>query len=286
MSKHNKTNAPLSIFLLVVAVSALAQSATADVFLEDYEVPPVQTGQYAGTSWDGDDYRGIFDDPAAPNDLRATWGEAGAGSIEVVAEDSNHFVRLYTDVSQAEDYPGFEGFVGILDHPSVEFFAYNLVGDFASLFEEPLYVGGLDISVDARLPADPGYPVYVRFLFTDIDGDEFVTRRFQVVPGAWQTIRIKGLSLEELILLPDTEGDGIWNGYTVFPVSVEVLIGAALPVSGIIHLDIDNFRAQTRCLKAILGDINNDCKVDFADFAIMALHWLECNLDPPSECWE
>jgi len=130
--------------------------------------------------------------------------------------------------------------------------------------------------------------VYVRFLFTDIDGDEFVTRRFQVTPGSWQTIRIKGLSLEELILLldPDTLGDGIWNGYTVFPVSVEVLIGAASPVSGIIHLDIDNFRTQTRCIEAILGDINNDCKVDFVDFAIMALHWLECNLEPSALCWE
>lgn len=34
------------------------------------------------------------------------------------------------------------------------------------------------------------------------------------------------------------------------------------------------------------GDLNEDYKVDFADFAIMALHWLECSLDPPSACWE
>jgi len=25
----------------------------------------------------------------------------------------------------------------------------------------------------------------------------------------------------------------------------------------------------------IAGDINGDCKVDFADFAIIAVHWLE-----------
>ena len=31
------------------------------------------------------------------------------------------------------------------------------------------------------------------------------------------------------------------------------------------------------CETVVVGDINGDCKVDFADFAIMALHWLEDN---------
>jgi len=34
------------------------------------------------------------------------------------------------------------------------------------------------------------------------------------------------------------------------------------------------------CTTIITGDFNNDCKVDFADFVIMSLHWLECNLEP------
>lgn len=34
------------------------------------------------------------------------------------------------------------------------------------------------------------------------------------------------------------------------------------------------------------GDLNGDCKVDFADFAIVAEHWLECGLEPPDSCWE
>jgi len=33
------------------------------------------------------------------------------------------------------------------------------------------------------------------------------------------------------------------------------------------------------------ADINNDCKVDLKDFAIIAMHWLECNLVPPIDCW-
>jgi len=40
------------------------------------------------------------------------------------------------------------------------------------------------------------------------------------------------------------------------------------------------------CAEYPAGDVNFDCKVDFKDFAIMATHWLECNLDPPEACWE
>jgi beta propeller repeat protein len=40
-----------------------------------------------------------------------------------------------------------------------------------------------------------------------------------------------------------------------------------------------------KCLSPLQGDLNNDCKVDFADFAILTTNWLECNLDPPEACW-
>jgi len=40
------------------------------------------------------------------------------------------------------------------------------------------------------------------------------------------------------------------------------------------------------CGKYIPGDANLDCKIDFTDFAIIASHWLECNLVPESACWE
>lgn len=41
-----------------------------------------------------------------------------------------------------------------------------------------------------------------------------------------------------------------------------------------------------QCTEQIPGDVNNDCKIDFVDFAVIASHWLECNLDPPSVCWD
>lgn len=40
-----------------------------------------------------------------------------------------------------------------------------------------------------------------------------------------------------------------------------------------------------RCTSRIAGDVNDDCKIDFEDFAIMASHWLECYLEPPEACW-
>jgi uncharacterized delta-60 repeat protein len=55
------------------------------------------------------------------------------------------------------------------------------------------------------------------------------------------------------------------------------------------------------CLGPVTSDLNNDCKVDFIDYAILAQYWLiekdwddlgiltdnwlECNLDPPETCW-
>jgi hypothetical protein len=32
------------------------------------------------------------------------------------------------------------------------------------------------------------------------------------------------------------------------------------------------------------GDLNKDCKVTFADLALLAANWLDCNLDPPIAC--
>jgi len=40
------------------------------------------------------------------------------------------------------------------------------------------------------------------------------------------------------------------------------------------------------CTVEITGDLNNNCKVDFADLRTITDHWLECNLDPPEACWE
>jgi sulfatase modifying factor 1 len=38
------------------------------------------------------------------------------------------------------------------------------------------------------------------------------------------------------------------------------------------------------CSKAIPGDVTEDCKINFEDFALIAFHWAECNLDPVEAC--
>jgi uncharacterized delta-60 repeat protein len=41
---------------------------------------------------------------------------------------------------------------------------------------------------------------------------------------------------------------------------------------------------QNECISKIEGDFNNDCRVNFEDFAVFMSHWLECNLAPSSAC--
>jgi len=41
-----------------------------------------------------------------------------------------------------------------------------------------------------------------------------------------------------------------------------------------------------KCASKIFGDVNGDCKVDFADLTVMAAHWIECDLDPKETCWQ
>jgi hypothetical protein len=41
-----------------------------------------------------------------------------------------------------------------------------------------------------------------------------------------------------------------------------------------------------QCTGPLAMDFNDDCKVDFQDFAIFSQSWLECNLEPPDVCWQ
>ena len=38
------------------------------------------------------------------------------------------------------------------------------------------------------------------------------------------------------------------------------------------------------CISPVVGDLNNDCKVDVEDFAMLASHWLECNYALEEDC--
>jgi uncharacterized delta-60 repeat protein len=40
------------------------------------------------------------------------------------------------------------------------------------------------------------------------------------------------------------------------------------------------------CTQQITGDFDLDCDVDIYDLEIFCQSWLECNLDPPQDCWQ
>jgi len=68
-------------------------------------------------------------------------------------------------------------------------------------------------------------------------------------------------------------------GYEPFPNGGRINMGA---YGGTAEASKSYF-GEPLCETIVAGDINGDCKVDFADFEIMALHWLESrnNTQPP-----
>jgi hypothetical protein len=60
-------------------------------------------------------------------------------------------------------------------------------------------------------------------------------------------------------------------GYEPFPNAGRINMGA---YGGTAEASKSYFGAAP-CETIVAGDINGDCKVDFEDFRLMALHWLE-----------
>ncbi len=59
--------------------------------------------------------------------------------------------------------------------------------------------------------------------------------------------------------------------------------GVAL-TSGQAYLDNFVIDSGTLCDGLSNADLNEDCEVDFGDFAQFALQWLDCNMDPQTSC--
>jgi hypothetical protein len=77
--------------------------------------------------------------------------------------------------------------------------------------------------------------------------------------------------------------NGTWSGNAVFPSFGGWSDGIELD-SGDAYLDnfvVDSGTIVPICMYAIAGDLNDDCKVDFSDFALMAENWLiDCQANP------
>jgi len=89
---------------------------------------------------------------------------------------------------------------------------------------------------------------------------------------------------ESFSLFNDTHQKEISNGWLGFGYMYEPRLGEQvlrLEVNGVhIPTKVANWLGprvadDPACETVVAGDINGDCKVDLADFAIMALHWLD-----------
>ncbi len=86
----------------------------------------------------------------------------------------------------------------------------------------------------------------------------------------------------------DYDGSGMWNmigawndgDWCNFKGSIdEVMIyDRALTYEEIVQIYSGNFCGNV-AHPVPVGDLNDDCRVDFADLAIMAAHWMECTFD-------
>jgi len=90
----------------------------------------------------------------------------------------------------------------------------------------------------------------------------------------------KGIYLLELELYNTSDVvNGSYPIYVVFNVDDEPNHEPALEW-------VREHLARPVCMQKLPADLNDDCKVDFQDFALFAESWLSCNLRPESECWQ
>ncbi len=108
---------------------------------------------------------------------------------------------------------------------------------------------------------------------------------FQILLSVMQDSYPEGLGLKVMSIYSTTGNgttyiagavtpDGV---YSYFQYDAHGDIEAVIRMNDVLEAD---------CTEEIAGDINDDCKVDFTDFAIIAADWLKCNLDPNSACWD
>lgn len=123
----------------------------------------------------------------------------------------------------------------------------------------------------------------------DAAGNIYVTG----MSGNW------GLNMDIATVKYDPNGDELWavtydgpRGDDDEPCAVAVdadgnVYVAGERVSGSTAEDyvLIKYSQQHFCRAAIKADFNHDCRVDFQDFVLFTQDWLQCNFDPPAECW-
>jgi hypothetical protein len=233
------------------------------------------------------------------------WAGEDYRAVEFVAiNDNNNIQRI---LIPSEDFRGRQGVVlgyDVTDEsPNGSFCALS-----AALSEKDGGPGGsglpidlndvrVEVDIDFIVPEDPCVTVLTEglgFWIGEADGDSFESPGILDLSAGWHTYTY---DLNDLANHPE-------GGGSTFGDSLVVVLGVSFEdpnipqdVNNIIYF-VDDFRLIDKTDETIFfedfeaicpaleGDLNRDCKVDFNDLAIMALHWLDCNLDPPEACWD
>jgi hypothetical protein len=79
------------------------------------------------------------------------------------------------------------------------------------------------------------------------------------------------------------EGNGVFDLSKIRNICWQFKIEADPSEAAYLNYKVDEINIAL-CTAPLAMDFNNDCKVDFADFAIFAQSWLVCNLDSAAAC--
>jgi len=247
IKKGNNDRCPTIVFFALIILLSITTPASALDLSETYETPPIQEPgtPYSLTNVDGhieEPFYGIFDSLNPVDYLRVMYGDGGATGIAIMGETVNGIDNQFVQ-TRSTPVPN-ENFLGILDHPSwTNRFdnggPFTLVGDYAALANTPVLISGADISVNVR----SNYNIEIRFLFTDLDYEEWVTDNISVTAGnPWSNISVNDLlGSNTLSLLPDSLENGVFSGKITSPVSLEIFLNDSPGASSVL-VDFDNFQ--------------------------------------------
>jgi hypothetical protein len=137
---------------------------------------------------------------------------------------------------------------------------------------------------------------YLVFWYEHVEDGASVTSNWKTRSSASGTLYISYDTSKDELYLSDT-GYGSANAWKTFTGVLQGDWGGrafGVGIGGSSELEImttgqaylDNFVVDSGqiCTSSPPGDLDNNCKVDFGDLAIMMLSWLDCNIDPQSAC--
>jgi hypothetical protein len=110
--------------------------------------------------------------------------------------------------------------------------------------------------------------------YTELD----IWASFRNQDGSWGNPKNLGQIINSganAILCPEVSPDGKYLFFTKMNWSTN---------TGYIYWVNANLIYRLNCVRPPDNDFNGDCKVDFQDYAILAVDWLDCGLFPPEAC--